>query len=203
VSDHWLDEVTDGADAGEQARLRRAHELLLAAGPPPEPAGAMGPPPTGRRGRAGLDSLRGARLAQALALAAVAALGVGLAIGLAVAGDEAGFDAVRSVEMHATPAAPEAVSLLEVGEAADDGNIPLRLVVTGLPRLPPRGYYELWLTRETGGRQVRIASCGTFTVEGDRTEVLLNAPYRLRDSPGWIVVKKLAGQSAEPVVLTT
>ena len=201
-----MDEVADGADVGEQARLRRAHDLLLAAGPPPDLPGAVEPPATGRRARGGFASLRGTRLAQALALAAVVALGVGLAVGLGIGGDgadDAGFVAVRSIEMHATPAAPEAASLLEVGEGEESGNIPLRLVVTGLAPLPELGYYELWLTRDAGGRQVRVASCGTFTVHGGRTEVRLNAPYRLQESPGWIVVRQLPGVAVEPVVLTT
>lgn len=205
MSENWVDEVADGAEAGEQARLRRAHDLLLAAGPPPELPGTVGPPATGRRGRGGLELLRGSRLTAAFALAAVVAAGVGLAVGLGIGSSDDGaeFAAVRSIEMEATPIAPEAVSVLEVGEGEADGNTPLRLVVTGLAPLPELGYYELWLTRETGERQVRVASCGTFTVQGDRTEVRLNAPYRLRESPGWIVVRKLPGVAREPVVLTT
>jgi Anti-sigma-K factor rskA, C-terminal len=98
--------------------------------------------------------------------------------------------------------APRATAALELGEPAPSGNIPLRMVVQGLPKLPKDGYYELWLTR---GNQ-EIASCGTFRVaNGDHVTVTLNAPYLIPrgEHPGWIVVAHVPGREAARPLLTT
>ena len=76
------------------------------------------------------------------------------------------------------------------------GNWPMSLTVQGLPALRGDRRYELWLTR--AGKLVE--PCGTFAVTstGD-SEVPLNAPYRLTDYDGWVVV--LDG-STRPVLRT-
>jgi hypothetical protein len=56
--------------------------------------------------------------------------------------------------------------------------------------------YELWLTRD--GKLAE--SCGSFAVAAGTTEVPLNAPYRLKEYDGWVVVE--AG-STEPVLTTS
>ncbi len=49
-----------------------------------------------------------------------------------------------------------------------------------------------------------IATCGTFTVHGDTTEVALNAPYNLRKFDGWLVLRHGSGDvDRGPVVMTT
>ena len=46
------------------------------------------------------------------------------------------------------------------------------------------GSYELWLTR--GGELA--APCGAFLVAGGETTVPLNAPFKLKEFDGWVVV---------------
>jgi len=69
----------------------------------------------------------------------------------------------------------------------------MRFTVQGLPKLPRGGYYELWLTRH--GRLA--AGCGTFNVQGGRTTVSLNAPYKLKGFDGWVVTRHLPGHPGE------
>jgi hypothetical protein len=75
------------------------------------------------------------------------------------------------------------------------GNWPMELTVSGLEPLSAGGVYELWLTKQ--GELVE--SCGTFSVSTAETEVPLNAPYRLRDYDGWVVVEQ---GSTKPVLRT-
>ncbi len=103
------------------------------------------------RRRGGLESLRGARLLQAVALAAVAGLAVGFAIGAAVGGGEASFTAslLRRAAALSEPAPRSGWS--RWAEPGDGGNVPLRLAVTGLPELPAGETYELQLA--SGGER--------------------------------------------------
>ena len=50
---------------------------------------------------------------------------------------------------------------------------------------PNEGRYELSLTRDGE----IAASCGFFTVEGEKTVVYLNAPYKLREYDAWVVTR--------------
>jgi hypothetical protein len=199
-----FDELVPDVESPEEGdRLRRVHELLIQAGPPPElsPTLASSPetPATGtaaeevtwlprRRLRAGL----------VLAFAVVAAaFGIGY---LAGADDDEAFSAERVVVMRGTDLAPAARASIRLGKA-DGGNIPMVLTVAGLRRLDPEGYYEVLLTRN--GEVV--GPCGTFVVRGeDRTTVYLNAPYRVDRTTGWIVAVHPTGHVDDPEpVLTT
>ena len=75
------------------------------------------------------------------------------------------------------------------------GNWPMKLTVTGLEPLAAGAVYELWLTK----RGALAESCGTFRVSTAETEVPLNAPYRLRDYDGWVIVPQ---GSTRPVLRT-
>jgi hypothetical protein len=128
-----------------------------------------------------------AGLALAAALAAAA-----FGLGTWVSGDD--FEAQAAVPMHATPNAPGARAVIEVGSAdRGSGNYTLALRVAGLPKLPPGGYYVLWLAK---GREY-AATCGTFNVGSGRTEVYMNVSYRLSDYDRWVVTAQLPGQPAE------
>jgi hypothetical protein len=77
----------------------------------------------------------------------------------------------------------------------------MTLSVTGLPKLPHHGYYEVFLTR--GGKI--FAPCGSFLVRSPTSaiSVELNAPYDLHAGDGWVVTKQVQGDhTAGPVVLT-
>ena len=197
----FRDVAGDGLTPEEEARLRRVHDLLLEAGPPPELPPALEEPPSAepRGDLVGLPRRRtlvGLLLAAALA---AAAFGGGYFAGHSSNGKS--FSSRITLPMHGTRAAPQATAALELGDAEASGNVPIRMVVQGLPPLPKQGYYELWLTR--GNRE--IASCGTFRTHGNRTEVSLNAPYLIPrgEHPGWIVVAHTRGRETATPLLTT
>lgn len=166
-----------GADVPfpERERLRRVHDLLLAAGPPPELPATLATPPV----RA-FPRRRGALLALAAALA-VAAFGGGW---FAHSRSDDGFEVRRAVPMEGTADAPGASALIELGYPDAEGNWEMLLTVRGLKPLPDGGYYVLLLTRE--GKA--IATCGSFKVKpAGETTVRLGASYNLGDFDGWVV----------------
>lgn len=179
--------VGDGLEAGERERLRRTHELLQAAGPPPELPPTLRVPP-GTPPPADVVSFPGGyprRRATASAVAAAAIALVAFGGGYLFAQRDAGptFAVDFVLPMTGTPAAPTARASLEVGEIDEAGNWPMRMTIRNLPERPDRGRYELSLTQD--GRIA--ASCGFFVVSGEKTVAFLNAPYRLRRYDDWVV----------------
>jgi hypothetical protein len=187
-------------DEDPNERLARAHELLTAAGAPPE--GALPEPPSvARRRPQAFVRRRWAQLALAAALA-----GLALAVGLALGTRGGGFESVATLSMHGVPPVAAASAELEIGET-EDGNVPMEMHVDGLPALPQGGWYELFLTK----KGVIGLSCGTFNSAGDDTTVRLNVGYDLRTLrtegrfDGWAITAHVPGQpaSARRVLLTT
>jgi hypothetical protein len=169
-------------DPEERDRLERVHNLLVQAGPPPEPVTRSVVELRPRR-------RRGAMLAVAAALA-VAALALGGAI---VAGPAGG---VEHVTMEGTPAAATASASLTVFEIDGAGNWPMELEVDGLAPSRTGRPFELWLTRAGELK----ALCGAFlTDESGRATVPMNAPYRFPEYDGWVVVE----EGSETPLLTT
>jgi hypothetical protein len=97
--------------------------------------------------------------------------------------------------MAAPGGATPARGSLAIFEQDDAGNWPMELIVRDLPALPEGRTYELWLTKNGE----LAAPCGTFVVQGAKTVVPLNAPYRLRQFDEWVVVQT---GSSEPVLTT-
>lgn len=161
-------------DPAERARLERVHDLLVAAGPPPELAVAASVElPVARR--------RGAVLALAAALA-VAAFALGAAL---VESSERAVD--FDVTMEGTAAAPEAAATIVVFEVDEAGNWPMELQVEGLAPSASGRPFELWLTRDGE----LAALCGAFATSPDGSaSVPLNAPYRFDDFEDWVVVER-------------
>jgi hypothetical protein len=191
--------VGEDVPAEERDRLRAVHDLLVQAGPPPELSPALeSPPDVGGKVVLLPRRRRPALLLIAAALAA-AAFGGGFFAGGHGKKAAAAFESVHAVQMHGTQAAPNALATIQLGRPDASGNWPMLVTVQGLPRLPGRGYYELYLTR--GGKIA--APCGTFTVHGGRTTVSLNAPYQLKRFDGWVVTKHLAGLRESSPILTT
>ena len=158
----------------ERDRLRRVHDLLVAAGPPPEmprlPAAAQ-------------VSTLPRRRAVALLIAAALALGA-FGAGWLLRGSSDEFEVRRAVPMRATTNAPNASALIELGYADEQGNWPMLVTVRGLKPLPENGYYELLLTRD--GKPVAV--CGSFKVKSEgATTVRLGASYNLRNFDGWVI----------------
>jgi anti-sigma-K factor RskA len=186
----------------ELERLRRAHELLVAAGPPPELSPMLeAAPPVGpsepREGRLSFLPRRrlGTAFAVAVAIAAIA-FGAGYFTGKREPGSE------RTVDMRGTALAPSAAASIKVGAEDKAGNVPMVVHVRGLPKLAARGYYTLYLTR----KRKPVVSCGAFTVVGPTktTEVQLSIPYMLGRYDGWVVSRERPrGPHPGPVVLTT
>jgi len=162
-------------DAGERERLLRVHELLVEAGPPPE---LSSPAPVALFPR----RRRGSRLAIAAALAmAVFAVGV-------VVGDRSdGGDADFVVAMTGTAAAADARASLTVFDIDEAGNWPMEFTVNGLGPAASRRPYELWLTK--AGKPAAL--CGSFRTDaGGAAVVPMNAPYKLKEFDGWVVVEE-------------
>jgi hypothetical protein len=189
--------VGDDLRQDEETRLRRVHDLLVAAGPPPElpPALERAPVPgTEREARVlGLPARhRGRVLTLALGFAAVT-----LFVGYLFGAHRGGFNTQFSVQMSATPAAPGAGAVIDLQERDDVGNWPIRLKVHGLPTQPAGRYYELFLTRPGKPR----ATCGTFRVHSGTTTVRLNAPYKFTRPYGWVIVAQRPGKPESPPLL--
>jgi hypothetical protein len=181
----------------EEARLRRTHDLLVAAGPPAEltPELEHAPVP-GREPAPRVEGLPARRRGRVLALALGFAAAM-LVVGYLFGARSEGFDTDYSVEMNATPAAPAADAVIDVGTEDETGNKPLQLKVRGLPRQPSGGYYELYLTRPGRTR----ATCGTFGVREGTTTVRLNAPYDFDTPHGWIVIAhRPSGEQSGPLL---
>jgi hypothetical protein len=180
----------------EEEQLRRVHDLLVAAGPPPELPPHLQEPIEPERPRDNVSYLPRRRTGLLLGLAAAIAL-VSLVLGYAV-GTRKGFKADFSVPMHATAAGAGASATIHVGELDSAGNWPLKVEVKGLKPLPKGGFYEMYLTLH--GKPV--ATCGTFRAV-DSQSVRLNAPYKLSNYDGWVVTREGRGAHIHPIVLRT
>jgi len=183
------DLVGDDLTPEEEARLRGVHELLVAAGPPPElPPELAELPARGPRRRRDrpLFPLLPPRRVAAGAVLGLASVALAFGIGILVGNRGHEFETARTVSMHATGGTPAtAIASIEVAGADKAGNWPLQLYVSGLPMQGPNAHYELWLTRH--GKPVAL--CGPFRVVAGtkRTVVQMNAPYMLKKFDGWIV----------------
>ena len=171
----------------ERERLLRVHEALVEAGPPPELSSRLATPPSPKvvpvawRRRTGV-------LALAAALGAAA-----FTVGFLVS-DYGGRSTDRVIAMSGAGGASASLAIFEVDDA---GNWPMELDVKGLAPPASSRLYQLWLTKN-GELE---ALCGSFLAESDGTIVVpMNAPYRLKEFDGWVVVEQ---GSKEPVLTTT
>jgi hypothetical protein len=194
------DIVGDDLDHEERNRLERVHDLLVIAGPPPELTPEMERGPTLAMTLGG-PSRRHIERRVALLAAAVLVLVVAFLGGyLAGHGNVGSLSGGHTLNLVGTAQAPGALAALHVQDADAAGNSPMTLSVTGLPKLPPHGYYAVFLTRN--GRI--FAPCGVFLVKSTTgaVSVQLNAPYDLHRGDGWVVTKQLPGRrEAGPIVL--
>jgi hypothetical protein len=189
--------VGDEGSKEELERLRRTHDMLIAAGPPPELSPRLAEV-TGARSRSSVGPRRrkGAAFLLAAGVAA-AAFGVGFLVGDRGSSDFQANDS-RIERMHPMQGSGlvSAAASIEVGERDEVGNWPLRVRVSGLKPLPKGHWYELYLTRN--GKIT--AWCGAFSVkDAGRTTVQFSVPYRLKNA-GWVVT---TGKRTKPHVLLT
>jgi hypothetical protein len=180
----------------ELAELRRAHDMLIAAGPPPELSPRLAEPPR-TRGRPSWWHRGRNQIAFGLATAvAAAAFGVGYLVGDHGSGYSA---AGPAIPMHALASNDSGKASIVIGERDAVGNWPLLVKVSGLRPLPKKEWYELYLTKN--GKLA--AYCGSFSVnENGRATVQFSIPYHLKRFDGWIVTTSVK-QKDRPVLLTT
>ena len=182
--------VGQDVPAEERQRLRRAHELLVQAGPPPELSPELDAVPWPDDSQRPVRKPRQQRLlllAAALATAAV----LGYVFGQSSGGSSSAtaFDPVRVVKLAGTPLDRDAQGSLELGKADQGGNWPMLLHATGLRQLPEGGYYDLYLTK--GKKPVVL--CGSFNVRDGEAIVHFSAAYDLShfDRDGWVITRQL------------
>jgi Anti-sigma-K factor rskA, C-terminal len=183
-----FDDLVGGeVEGAERERFRRVHDLLVSAGPPPELASLAAPATEAPPARLPLRRRR-------LLLALAAALGVAavFTVGLLVASSDE-----PSAERVVAMSGPSGASAsLEIFPLDDAGNWPMLIDVENLP--PTRGgqLFQLWLTKD--GKPAAL--CGSFLTDDDgRAVVPMNAPWRVDDFDGWVVVE--AG-STTPLLTT-
>ena len=166
------------ADDPERARLLGVHDLLVAAGAPPELPPSLETAPAEPRGTVSFLHRRRFTTVAAIAIAATLLFGIGYAVG----GRDAPASPVQTIAMSGPAGATASIALLAKDAA---GNWPMTLEVSGLPALPEGETYTLWLTRD--GELAE--SCGSFVVAAGTTKVPLNAPYRLKQFDDWVIVR--------------
>lgn len=163
---NFRDLVGEGLPPGEQERLERVHELLIAAGPPPELPPELEEPPDGRRNVRQFDptGLPRRRVGAALALAAAIALIAFLGGYITGHSKSPPFESVRSVAL----VNDQAQATVSFGPRDANGNTPMLLRVAGLKKLEARDYYVLYMTKN--GKPVVV--CGSFNVGGPQSTTL-------------------------------
>ena len=191
---------TTGLSPEEAARLRRVHELLVEAGPPPDLPPALERPTNPTEAEVIdfplMPPRRWAAVGIAAAALALVALGGGYLLGHAHA-KPAAFATWREVPMQGKGS----LAVLRIGRHDRAGNWPMELIVSGLPTQRNRhAYYELWLSRN--GKP--IAPCGSFRVNVADTTVRLSVPYSFSRFDGWVVTAQPArDRTIGPIVLRT
>jgi len=194
-----LNPLLDSGRPRDRERLRRAHDLLLQAGPLPELPPSLHEPP-----RVGVRVLRPSRVSarrrtRAWPLIAPAAAAIVLAAGTgAYLSGQQTSSIPTTVVMRATVAAPGASAVLRVGARDRSGNLPITLRVRGLPLLPRGSFYEMYLTDDG----LLVGSCGVFRTNGGPTVVELNAPYRLGEYSGWVIRREHAQPPSSPLLIS-
>lgn len=178
----------------EHDRLRHVHDLLVAAGPPPEltpelesvqwPEEALAP--LGLTRRAGKRKHSRLLLVAAVLTIATAAF----LVGQATRTNSTSMDVREVVKLQGTALDRDALATLELGNPDLQGNWPMMLHATGLQALPEAGYYDLYLTRK--GKPVAL--CATFNVNRQgEVNIRFSAAYQLEhfDRGGWVVTRQI------------
>jgi hypothetical protein len=183
----------------ELERLRGVHDLLVAAGPPPELSPSVSEPPEVDHPAEVRVLPRRRREAALLVAAAVVAVSFGIGYLVGHRGNETPTS--HLVAMHGVGTFASATGSIRVSDRDEDGNWPLDVSVSGLKKLKKGSWYELYLT---AGGKIR-ASCGTFSAAGKETNVSFSVPYALAAYDGWVVTAHIPGvpDSGKRVLLTT
>ena len=173
----FRDLVGDDLSPEEGARLERVHDMLIAAGPPPELPPELQEVPSERPVATPIVLPRrrvGAAIALAATIALVAFLG-GFIAGHSGAGDS--FQSVRNV----TLGNGQAKAVVRFAPKDANGNTTMDVKVENLRPLPRRDYYVLLMTKN--GKPV--VECGTFNLRrGGPTTFKFTVAYDPADFDG-------------------
>ncbi len=166
------DLVGNDLSPAERERLERVHDMLVAAGPPPELPQelAEAPRPQGR-----LVELARNRLRTGLLLAAslvIATFAFGYFLG--ARGEDSRPSTFTPAKQVVLGKAADRFAVVGIGERDSNGNWPMVVSVEGLDHLSKGDYYTLFMTIK--GKPV--VQCGTFNVaEEGLTTVRFSVAY--------------------------
>ena len=176
--------IGNDLEPAERERLERVHEMLIAAGPPPELPQELADPP---RPEGKLVELARRRLRTGLVLAAaivIAAFAAGYLLG--ARGEESTSGSFPAVKTAVLGKSAGRLAVVRIGDIDENGNRPMVVTVDGLDRLSGGDYYTLFMTRN--GKP--IVTCGTFNVSDDGvTTVRLTSAYDLERFDGLMLSK--------------
>jgi hypothetical protein len=192
----------DDLGVGDRERLRRVHDLLVAAGPPEELPVELTAPPAEVDAGAVVTGLPSRRRRAGLAALLAAAVAAACFAGGYVLANQAHKSSINVVEVVPLMGQQDSFASLRIGSADQSGNWPIELSETGLPPLQSKGsYYVLMVSQK--GKPPR--PCGTFEVKSHgTTTVTFSVPYRITKSTRWTVTEIAAGTTFPGhVVMTT
>ena len=164
--------------ADERERLHRVHELLVAASPPTRGARARAPVAPARSPEAPRRPARGRRGARGHSPSRSESQS-------AVATTRRPVDFV--VEMNGDPGGPATLTVYELDEA---GNWPMEMGDRGSRRPPGNGRPSSSSGSRGDGRARSTSAEASPTDDDGSATVPLNAPWRLDEFDGWIVVEE-------------
>ena len=189
--------VGNDLEPAERERLERVHDMLIAAGPPPELPQELADPP---RPEGKLVELARRRLRTGLVLAAaivIAAFAVGYLLG--ARGEESTSGSITAVKTAVLGKSASRLAVVRIGDLDENGNRPMVVTVDGLDRLSGGDYYTLFMTRN--GKP--IVTCGTFNVRDDGvTTVRLTSAYDLERFDGVMLSKYSAKEHENTPLLS-
>jgi hypothetical protein len=190
------DLVGDDLPAEERQRLERVHDLLVAAGPPPDlPAELAEPPRTGAK----VAFLPRQRLRTGLVLAAALVLAA-FAAGYFVGDQDEAPTTAFATEQTVVLGEESPVAVVRIGSPDEEGNRPMLVTVEGLHSLPTGDYYTLFMTRK--GKP--IVPCGTFKVgDSDQRTFRFTVAYDPSRYDGMMLAEYRASDHKDHPVLQT
>jgi hypothetical protein len=189
--------VGNDLEPAERERLERVHDMLIAAGPPPELPQELASPP---RPEEKLVELARRRLRTGLLLAATivfAAFAAGYLLGMR--GESSSSSSFPTAETAVLGQSPDRLAVVRFGQVDENGNRPMIVNVDGLDRLKNGDYYTLLMTRN--GKP--IVTCGTFNVSDEGvTTVRLSVAYDLERFDGLMLARYSAKEHENTPLLS-
>jgi hypothetical protein len=201
-----FDDLIEGVETPEEReRLRRVHDLLVAAGPPPELSATLAsapdaPAPAEESDVSWLPRRRlraGAVLAFGLA---AAAFGTGYLFGNNASDEPSASAPTAPARVVSLRGSDDGTSgaIIRLGRRDASGNWPMTVTVRGLAHLGHGDYYALALTEK--GKPV--VTCGTFnTAVKGATTVRMVAAYDLEEYESWVITRYDAETHRDTVVM--